>query len=164
LRERNDMRGCLTLRLYDREDRLLCDRRHHNRIVTSGRQMVARMFGGVSSGSAPTRVTHMAVGTDATAPADADAALRAQRGGRKPIGEVTYEEFDEPVAGGGSVRRVRTRLTAEFDFGEANGNEPLREAGVFNAASDGVMYNRVTFEPVTKTDAFKLTLVWDIVF
>lgn len=163
MREKNEMKGCLTLRLYDREGRLLHDRRHDNRIVTSGRQMVARMFGGVSTGSAPTRVTHMAVGTDATAPADADTALRAQRGGRKQIGEVAYEEFDEPVAGG-SVRRVRTRLTAEFDFGEANGNEPLREAGVFNAASGGVMYNRVTFEPVTKTDAFKLTLVWDIVF
>lgn len=157
------MRGCLTLRLYDRGGRLLYDRRQGNHIVTSGRQMVAHMFGGVSTGSAPTRVTHMAVGTDPTDPADADAALKAQRGGRKQIGEVTYEEFDEPAAGG-SVKRVRARLTAEFDFGEANGSEPLREAGVFNAASSGTMYNRVTFEEVTKTDAFKLTLVWDIVF
>ena len=163
MNESNEMKGCLTLRLYDREGRLLRDRRHDNRIVTSGRQMVARMFGGVSTGSAPTRVTHMAVGTDATAPADEDTALRAQRGGRKQIGEVAYEEFDESVTGG-SVKRVKARLTAEFDFGEANGNEPLREAGVFNAATGGIMYNRVTFEPVTKTDAFKLTLVWEIVF
>lgn len=163
MNERNEMKGCLTLRVYDREGRLLHDRRHDNRIVTSGRQMVARMFGGVSTGSAPTRVTHMAVGTDATAPADADTALKAQRGGRKPIGDVTYGEFDETVTGG-LVKRVRARLTAEFDFGEANGNEPLREAGVFNAASGGIMYNRVTFEEVTKTDAFKLTLVWEIVF
>ena len=42
--------------------------------------------------------------------------------------------------------------------------EPLREAGVFNAATGGVMYNRVVFQDVTKTDAFKLTLLWDIVF
>jgi hypothetical protein len=26
------------------------------------------------------------------------------------------------------------------------------------------MYNRVVFQDVTKTDAFKLTLLWDIVF
>jgi hypothetical protein len=85
--------------------------------------------------------------------------LRAQRGGRKEMGEVSYEEFPD-----GGVTRVRTRLTAEFDFDEANGNDPLREAGVFNQAEDGVMYNRVVFDPVTKTDAFKLTLIWDIVF
>jgi hypothetical protein len=105
----------------------------------------------------------MAVGEDGTVPADGDTGLRAQRDDRKPIGEVTYEEFDEPVEGG-SVRRIRAKLTAEFDFDEANGDEPLQEAGVFNDVEGGVMYNRVVFEPVTKTEAFKLTLLWDIVF
>jgi hypothetical protein len=51
-----------------------------------------------------------------------------------------------------------------FDFGEANGPEPLREAAIFTAAADGTMYNRVVFDPVTKADTFKLTLIWDIVF
>jgi hypothetical protein len=64
----------------------------------------------------------------------------------------------------GDVKRIRVGLTASFDFGEANGPEPLQEAGLFNAAADGVMYNRVVFEPVTKTDAFKLTLLWEVVF
>lgn len=159
MNERQEMRGRLTLRVSDGEGRTLYERPHKNRIVTSGRMLVAQLFGGVESGAAPAQVTHMAVGTNGTAAADADEALRAQRGGRKEIGEVHYEEFPE-----GGVTRVRARLTAEFDFDEANGNEPLREAGVFNAAEDGVMYNRVVFEPVTKTEAFKLTLIWDIVF
>ena len=93
--------------------------------------------------------------------------LLAQRGGRKPFTEVTYTDFDEPVPGGGGavVRRVRASVTAVFDFGEANDTTtPLREAGIFNAATGGVMYNRVVFEPVTKTNSFKLTLLWDIVF
>lgn len=163
MNETHDMRGRLTLRVSDAEGNVVHERPCKNRIVTSGRRLVAQMFGGVSSGPAPTRVTHMAVGTDGTAPADGDDALRAQRGGRKPVGAVVYEEFDESGPGG-QVRRVRARLTAEFDFGEANGGEPLREAGVFNAATGGVMYNRVVFDAVTKTDAFKLTLIWDIVF
>ena len=161
--EKHTMSGFLTIRVSDREGRLIYEQPCKNRIVTGGRRMVAQMFGGVPSGTPPSKVSHMAVGEDGTAPADGDTGLRAQRGGRKPIGEVTYEEFDEPVAGG-SIRRIRARLTAEFDFGEANGAEPLREAGIFNAATGGVMYNRVVFQDVTKTDAFKLTLLWDIVF
>jgi hypothetical protein len=157
--EKQEMHGCLTLRVSDREGRTHYERPHKNRIVTSGRMLVAHLFGGVESGASPTQVTHMAVGTNGTAPADGDQALRAQRGGRKEMGEVSYEEFPD-----GGVTRVRTRLTAEFDFDEANGADPLRESGVFNAAEDGVMYNRVVFDPVTKTEAFKLTLIWDIVF
>jgi hypothetical protein len=163
MNEKHAMSGVLTLRVSDREGRLVYEQPCKNRIVTSGRRLVAQMFGGVQSGTPPSKVSHMAVGEDGTAPADGNTGLRAQRGGRKPIGEVTYEEFDEPVAGG-SIRRIRARLTAEFDFGEANGDEPLREAGIFNAATGGVMYNRVVFQDVTKTDAFKLTLLWDIVF
>ena len=159
MNEKQEMRGYLTLRVSDGEGRTLYERPHKNRIVTGGRMLVAQLFGGVGSGATPAQVTHMAIGTNGTAPADGDKALRAQRGERKEIGEVGYEEFPE-----GTVTRVRARLTAEFDFDEANGADPLREAGVFNAADDGVMYNRVVFDPVTKTEAFKLTLIWDIVF
>jgi hypothetical protein len=159
MKEANDMRGHLTLRISDGDGHVLREESTRNRIVTSGRTLVAHMFGGPPSGPQPTGVSHMAVGTDGTAPKDADTALKAQRGARKDIGEVTYEPFDD-----GGVQRVRARLTAEFDFTEANGNEPLREAGVFNAPAAGSMYNRVVFEPVTKTTAFKLTLLWDIVF
>lgn len=157
--ERQEMRGRLTLRVSDDEGRTLYERPHKNRIVTSGRMLVAQLFGGVESGATPAQVTHMAVGTNGAAPTDADETLRGQRGDRKRIGEVNYEELPE-----GGVTRVRARLTAEFDFDEANGNDPLREAGVFNAEEEGVMYNRVVFDPVTKTEAFKLTLIWDVVF
>ena len=76
---------------------------------------------------------------------------------------MDYSEISEGT-GPDEVKRVRARLTAVFDFGDANGTEPLREAGIYTAENGGVMYNRVVFEPVTKTDAFKLTLLWDIVF
>jgi hypothetical protein len=170
MNHRHEMRGYLTLRVSDEKGDVVYERPCKNHIVTSGRDLVARLFGGFTSPQ-PTRVTHMAVGTDGTTPADGNTQLGAQREAkpgvpRKPISEVTYEEFDETQPGTPArvIKRVRARLTTEFDFDEANDGVPLREAGVFTAATGGVMYNRVVFEPVTKTNAFKLTLIWDIVF
>jgi hypothetical protein len=61
--------------------------------------------------------------------------------------------------------RLRVTLQTVFDFAEANDpSVPLREAGIFTAETGGVMYNRVVFEPVTKTNAFRLTLFWEIIF
>jgi len=157
------MRGSLTLQLSDRDGEVVHQAHYKNRIVTSGRSLVAQMFAGQAGGVPAGKVTHMALGSDATAPSDADTALNAERAPRKAITSVDYSEVSEG-APGSEVKRVRARLTAVFDFGDANGATALREAGIFTADTGGVMYNRVVFDPVTKTDAFKLTLLWDIVF
>lgn len=157
------MRGQLTLRATDREGRLVEERVYKNRIVRVGRLLVAQMFGGVSSGPTPTKVTHLAVGTGGTAPTDDDTALGAEVA-RKPISSVAFKDVTETSTTGELVKRVVVTVSAVYDFGEANGTTPLREAGVFNAATGGVMYNRVVFDPVTKTNTFKLTLLWDIYF
>lgn len=154
-----DMRGSVTMLLTDRAGAVVCERRQHNRIVKTGRDLVAKLFAGAPGQSQPTRVTHMAVGTDGADPTDDQTALLRERPPRKAIEEVSYAEFNDQ-----GVKRVRVTLKAVFDFEEANGSDPLREAAVFNAVSGGVMYNRVTFKDVTKTNAFKLTLLWDITF
>jgi hypothetical protein len=154
------MHGQLTLLLTDRAGQVAWHKRAQNRIVASGRQLVAELFSGSFTGPPPVAVSHMAVGTDATAPADDQTALLAQRGDRNPIANVQVSTFDE-----GGVARVRVRLETVFDFDQANDPAvPLREAGIFTAATGGAMYNRVVFEGVTKTDAFRLTLFWDVVF
>jgi hypothetical protein len=159
-----DMRGSVVLLATDREGAVVFERREHNRIVKTGRDLVARLFAGAPGTTQPTKVTHMAVGTDGTDPNDDQTALLKERPARdgaprKAIEDVAFAEFTDA-----GVKRVRVTLKAVFDFDEANGPEPLREAAVFNAASGGVMYNRVTFKDVTKTNAFKLTLLWDITF
>jgi len=154
--ERNEMHGALTLCMTNREGRVVHETSHRNRIVTTGRDLVAKLFGAQVPGVPPAAVTHMALGTDGTDPTDADTALRAEIAPRKPV-KVEYSRIAE-----GGVERVRARLTSVFDSGEANG--PLREAGIFTAATGGVMYNRVKFDTVTKTADFKLTLIWDVVF
>ena len=159
MREHNEMHGALTLNLTDRQGQVVYQARYSNRIVVSGRRLVAELFAGQVGGVPPTKVTYMAVGTDATTAKDMDPTLGAERAPRKEITGVDYSEITE-----NDVKRVRVRLTSIFDFGDANGIDPLREAGIFTAKTGGVMYSRVIFEPVTKTDAFKLTLLWDIVF
>ena len=62
MNEKQAMSGFLTLRVSDREGRLVYEQPCKNRIVTSGRRLVAQMFGGVTSGTPPSKVSHMAVG------------------------------------------------------------------------------------------------------
>jgi hypothetical protein len=167
MRETIEMRGRLRIQLTDCEGRVIHVQERNNRIVRSGRQLVAQLFGGFTQGAPPTQVTHMGIGTSATAPADTDTALGAERAPRKAITDLTYADVDDPVPGGGgaTIKRVKASLKAVYDFGEGNdAANPLREAGIFTADTAGIMYNRVVFDPVTKTNAFQLTLLWDIVF
>ncbi|MGZ4434396.1 MAG: hypothetical protein ACXVW7_12320 [Trebonia sp.] len=155
-----DMSGRLRLVLTDRAGTIVLDRTLGNRIVSSGRKLVAEMFAGQTTGPPRTPVSAIAVGTSSTEPKDDDTALVAPRGDPKGISKVDYSAFTDPATG---VARVRVQLTAQLDFGEANDpSTPLREAGLCNA--DKVLYSRVVFKDVTKTDTFQLTLIWEIVF
>ncbi|MEA2301817.1 MAG: hypothetical protein QOE44_2352 [Solirubrobacteraceae bacterium] len=161
--ERTDMRGAVVVELSDRSGTVVHRQRQGNRIVLSGRRLVADMFAGTGSGGTPTKVTHVGVGTDGTPPADGQTALLAERSPRSPISQVDVQNVVEGQDSD-TVQRSRVSLTAVFDFDQANGTEPLREAAVFTADADGVMYNRVLLDSVSKTNAFKLTVLWDIVF
>lgn len=163
--EHMDMQGRITLELVDRSGLVAHRQERGNRIVKSGRRLVAQLFAGVTLGTPPAPISHVAVGESGADASDDDAALGSQRGQPSAITDVVYTDFDEPVPGSQAVvKRTRVSVTAVFDFGEANGATPLREAGLLTAQTGGVLYNRVVFQPVTKTDAFKLTVLWDIVF
>ena len=152
------MQGRVRLLGQAADGRIVLDRWHANRIVKVGRQLVAQRFAGVP-GTPPAIVSHMAVGTGGDAVTDDQAALVAERA-RNPIAAPVYTE----IVDGSGVKRIKVSLQAVFDFGEANGADPLREAGIFTAAAAGTIYNRVVFDAVTKANTFKLTLIWDIVF
>jgi hypothetical protein len=160
MHESNDMQGILTLRLTDRDGHIINQIQHKNRIVSSGRNLVARLFSGRLEGTPLSNVTHMGVGTGNTPPADGDTALANERSPRQPISDVRHSFYTQADG----VNRARVQLVSIFDFNDANGAEPLREAGIFTADSGGQLYSRVVFDDVTKTNAFRLTLLWDIDF
>ena len=153
-----NMQGKVRLLGQARDGRLVLDSWHDNRILKVGRQLVAQRFAGVV-GLPPAIVSHMAVGTGADKVTDDQAALVAERA-RNPVAAPVYTEIVDSAG----VKRIKVSLQTVFDFGEANGTEPLREAGIFTAAAGGTIYNRVVFDAVTKASTFKLTLIWDIVF
>jgi hypothetical protein len=159
MQEINTMRGQLTLRLIDQAGAVVVERSYHNRIVKTGRLLVAQMFGGVSDGSQLGKISHIAVGIGGDKPDDKQTALVKERSPRRPVDKPTYSDLADR-----DTQRVKVSLTATFDYNDANGPEPLQEAALFNAETGGVMYNRVTFDPVTKSNAFKLTLLWEVVF
>ena len=158
MHETMNMQGRVRVIGEARDGTILFDRSHANRIVQAGRRLVAQLFAGVT-GTPPGIVTHMGVGTGGAAPSDGDTQLVAERA-RNAVTAPVYSAIVDP----GGVQRIKVTLQTVFDFGEANGTEPLREAAIFTAAAGGTMYNRVVFDAVTKANTFKLTLIWDIVF
>lgn len=147
------MKGRLRLLLFDRAGNPAGQFASDNDIVLTGRDLVAKQF----TGQKIDPISHLAVGisNDANEPT-AKTSLDKEIF-RKPINEVD-PEADIVEANG----RMRVTITTDLDFLEGNG--ALTEAGLFNAEADGVMYNRVVFPAVNKTEDFKLTLVWEILF
>ena len=155
LRESLELAGRLTLRMSDREGRVVHEAVAHNDITIHGRDLVARLFNAELAATPIPRVTQIGLGSGGGA-FDPEANGLERELGFTPI--TTFE--NETVVEGGRSRK-RLRLTGELAEGDVNGE--LREAGLFT--EDGkVMYNRVTFATITKTDQFKLTLVWEITF
>ena len=113
-----------------------------NKVVLAGLNLVRDLMGG--NNTAP---THIAVGTDNTAPAAGDTALVA-------------EVFRNVI-----TRRVPSAQKIVFQLfigtGEANGNA-LVEAGIFNRSTAGDMLSRVIFAVINKTGAITVTVTWEI--
>ncbi|MFQ4135467.1 hypothetical protein PGN35_004035 [Nodosilinea sp. PGN35] len=176
------MKGRLHIQRFDRAGQLINVVAANNAIVFTGRNLVAQLFAGVQ-GVAP--ITHLAVGTGDTAvQADTDTTL-SKEVLRKPLKafdaarDLTSSVLMLPTPSAAnpaqpetSYKSSRIRFSADLELNDldpaSNSGQPyiLKEAGLFNAAglNTGVMYNRVVFPGIPKTNDFKLTLVWEILF
>lgn len=155
-----DMQGRLTIHISDAAGRLVEQVVAPNSIVLSGRDLVAKMF--INEKIDP--ISYLAVGASNTAvdPPN-DKALGAEVV-RIPIAQILADQALTTVSSDdGKDKRKKVTITAELNLDQ--GNATLTEAGLFNAAKDGVMYNRIVFPgPIQKTEDFKLTFVWEITF
>lgn len=78
---------------------------------------------------------------------------------KQPLGSVPILTVEENVT---PEKRVMLRIVGELDRDTCNG--ALQEAGLFTDDEEPIMYNRVIFDTITKSDQFKLTLIWEITF
>lgn len=147
--------GRLTIQQYALSGELVDQVVAHNDITMSGRTLVARLFNRDKQGDVIQRVSMIHLGGSKEAFNPNHTAL-VQKIGTTPIAKI--EQLD--VTDSSGRPRVMLRLTGEL--GERDSNGELREAGLFTA--DNVMYNRVTFDTITKSEQFKLTLIWEITF
>ncbi|EPF21354.1 MAG: hypothetical protein EWV58_21975 [Microcystis aeruginosa Ma_MB_F_20061100_S19] len=154
LSENLDMKGKLTVQKRDKSNKIVEQISASNNIVLSGRDLVAKLF--INEQIAP--ISHVAVGIGTTkVDPKTDTNLNTELF-RKAITKIDPTQ-DLTITDGG---KIKVKITTELDFNEAN--DYLTEAGLFNANTGGVMYNRVVFPPINKTNDFKLTLIWEILF
>ena len=114
-----------------------------NTITFAGLNLIRDLLRNASSA----RLTHFAVGTSDTSPAATQTALGSEEW-RDAITQtqVTNAAFTERLYVPGA---------------QANGVS-LTEVGLFTAASDGIMFSRATYSPITKTTALAITFAWAI--
>ena len=155
MRDHLSIQGRLTIRKHNLSGDLVDEVSVHNDITLAGRHLVGNLFNKDSANIA--RVTKIVMGRS-DAPFSEDATAIGDKVGETDVKTpLEVAEVLDPVSG---RKRVTLRLYGELK--EADCNDVLKEAGLFT--SDNVMYNRVTFGAITKTDQFKLTLVWEITF
>lgn len=131
---RNSIKVLVEGKLFDSEGNLKQKFIKHNLITNSGYNYLCDSF---ANSTRPAAMEYIAVGTGSTAPALTDTTLATELRRLKALYTHTYNN------------KFLT-LSATFGAGVATG--ALTEAGIFNAASGGIMFDRVTY-PIINKDA-----------
>lgn len=148
--EQINVSGKVQLLLYDAAGNLKVDCTYKNLIVTVGKAFItSRMIDNSTN-----VMSHIEVGTSSTA------AIASQTGLVAPLTPAARA----PIT---SVTRVTTLtandslvFSATFAAGVATGD--LREAGIFNESTGGIMLCRSVFPVQTKTAYDTLTINWTV--
>ncbi len=147
--------GQLTVKKEGLDGNVVEEVKVSNQISLSGRELIAKLYNRDKTGDTIPRVSKICLGSSQDAFDPKQDAL-VQKVGETAI--TTIEEED--VADSTGCPRKMLRLSGVL--AEADCNFELREAGLFT--EDDVMYNRVIFDTITKSNQFKLTFIWEITF
>lgn len=140
------LRANVVATVTDADGRVI-DRIHqHNLVVTAGRNLIRDLL----NNTGPAGLTHIALGTSATAANSAQTEL---------VAEVHRDAITQRLTDVGQLT-----LTLYVSTTQANGNT-LREVGLFNATPAGTMYARVVLaSAIIKTSAIAVTFTWTLTF
>lgn len=118
-----------------------------NLVVTTGKNFIAASMIKTTTNS-PAAMTHMAIGFGTTTQVVGNTAL---------VSEQQRNAFD---GGFPTVSNNVVTYRAAFAAGQATG--AVTEAGIFNAASAGILLCRTTFAAINKAAADSMTITWTI--
>jgi hypothetical protein len=139
-------KGTLTLVLTD-ENGNVKQQDEHNLVVSSGLAYIASRMKDATA----TAMSHMAVGSGATAAAAANTALGSE------LGRVTLTSTTIVTT---SVTNDAVQYVATFPAGTGTG--AVTEAGIFNNVTAGTMLCRTVFAVINKGALDTLTITWKV--
>ena len=139
--------GKLSIVVRDESGAVKDQRDVNNLVVTTGKTFIASSLLKTTTNS-PAAMSHMAVGTGATAAAAGDTALGAEiAASRTALGTSSSS---------GAV------VTYAATFAAGVGTGAVTEAGIFNASSAGTMLCRTVFSVVNKGANDSMTITWTV--
>ena len=137
-----NVKGNLEVILLDENGIQKDYRKVNNLVVAVGKDVIAaRLLGNTLA-----VMSHMAVGSSATAATTSQTALGGE------LGRVALDS---------STRSTNT-ITYVATFPAGTGTGSLAEAGILNAASTGNMLCRTTFSTVTKAAGDTIVITWNV--
>lgn len=146
INENLKLSGQLNIVLKDKAGNVKEQREVKNLVVDSGLAFIISRMTGTSKAV----MSHMALGSGATAAAAAQTDLGSILGSR--------EALDSTTISGTNAEKVV--YVASFEAGDATG--AVAEAGIFNASSSGDMLCRTVFSVVNKAADDTLSVTWTI--
>jgi len=147
MKENLSITGMVAITLRDKDGHIK-ERETINLVLTVVKQHVADLL----SGQHQAAMSHMAIGTGTTGQDLTDTQLEIE------ISRKAFVSKDQGA--GGNANQVI--YVCDWPSGDPAGTSEVTEAGIFNAASGGVMLCRTTFGAKTKGPADSLTLTWTL--
>ena len=144
MKDQLTIKGRLSYQLLDDQGVLKEEYEGPNMVVTAGLNFLAALLGG----SAPTLMSHMAIGSSATAPSPTDTTLGGE------LGRVALSSTSPSGA----------NVIYQATFPPGTGTGTIAEAGLFNSGVGGTMLSRSTAISVIKAAGDTLNIIWTITF
>lgn len=133
----------VTLTLYDKDGKIKDVRHERNMVVDTGLTHVADQLGATPGEGA---MSHMGVGTGTAATSAETSTLQ---------GELARVALDSRTHSGAVVTYAAT-------FPTGTGTGALTEAGIFNAAANGILLCRLTYSVINKGGSDSLVITWTL--
>ena len=155
--EQHNLSGQLTIVLRDVNGRIRETYCINNLITTAGKNLVAQMFTGAVQEKPDLLI---AIGSGVSAANVSDTTLEDQRD------EIAATTTGPKTVEQDGVEKVVATVTATLPALPEGEEQKLTEAGIIFKflGGDPVLYNHVTFSPVTRSANLQMTLSWEVTF